>query len=47
MARHVEFLEELLHGGDFIGLLVDLDTPRRVRKQSVSDVVPSSAGLKI
>src|ERR1035437_3617527 len=32
MARHVEFLEELLHGGDFIGLLVDLDMRQHQRR---------------
>ncbi len=32
MARHVEFLQQLLHGGDFVGLLVDLDMRQHQRR---------------
>ena len=32
MARHVEFLQQLLHGGDFVGLLADLDMRQHKRR---------------
>ena len=32
MARHVEFLQQFLHGGDFVGLLVDLDMRQNQRR---------------
>jgi hypothetical protein len=32
MARQVEFLQQLLHGGDFVGLFVDLDVRQHQRR---------------
>ncbi len=32
MARHAEFFQQLLHGGDFVGLLVDLDMRQHQRR---------------
>lgn len=32
MVRYVEFLQKLLHGGDFVGLFVDLDVRQHQRR---------------
>jgi hypothetical protein len=44
MASQVEFLQQLLHGGDFVGLFVDLDMRQHQRRMTANALSTIIAG---